>query len=100
MTTCGAHEREADEPTVVYRAEYNPDDGTALSTSVLMALESVPEFDMEDGDTVVFDYIDLDALDDLFRPASAGDRGAHVTFPAGEYSVTVSATGEITVREC
>lgn len=98
MTTGGEHELERDDdPSIVYQTIH--DDDTELSTSVLMALESVPEFDMEDTDNVVFDDIDLDALDDLFRSANGTERDGRVVFPAGQYDVTVTAAGQITIRK-
>lgn len=98
MTMGGEHEMEADD-SVVYQTEHDPADGTELSTSVLMALDSTPGFDIEDSDSIVFDTIDLEALDDLFRPATESQPCGHVTFPADEYKVTVTAANQITVRE-
>lgn len=87
------------ETSVVFKTEHDFDDGTKLSTSVLMALESIQGFDMEDSENVLFDYVDLEALDDLFHTANGTSPSGHVTFPAGEYDVTVTASGLITVRE-
>lgn len=83
--------------TVVYRSTEDLE-RTELSTAVLTALGSVPGYDLEDGDTVVFDHIDLDALDELFGHASTGDSRGRVTFPIDGYRVTATAGGEITVR--
>lgn len=80
--------------TVVYQTTANLDE-TELSTAILMALDSVPGFDIENSEAVIFDSVDLDALDELFT-ASDSHRG-QVTFPAGEYQVTATAGGEITV---
>lgn len=63
-----------------------------------MALDSVSGYDVENSDTVVFDHVDLDALDELFNtPDDEVPRG-RVTFPVEQYEVTVTATGEITIR--
>lgn len=83
------------EGAVVYRSTGN--DHTELSTSVLMALDSVPGYDMENSETVVFDHIDLDALDELFSQAERTSRQQKVTFPVADYKVTATATGEITI---
>lgn len=99
MTTGGEHGCETRGDSIVYQTEHDPDGGTELSTSVLLALEELPEFDLENSENVVFDDIDLDALDDLFRPVNGDSRSGHVTFPAGQYDVTVTATGQITVWE-
>lgn len=82
--------------TVVYQTTVNLAE-TELSTAVLMSLESIPGYDIENGDTVVFDSIDLDALDELFTTTTDTPRGC-VTFPVDEYQLTVTASGEITIR--
>lgn len=70
-----------------------------LSMRVLAALDSVPGYDLENSETVIFDNIDLDALDELFRSADESPRRGHVTFPVDRYEVTVTANGEVTVTE-
>jgi hypothetical protein len=95
-TEDGNDRTESDGP-VVYRSTVDPDEETPFSTGVLMALDSVPGFDVEDSDTVVFDHVDLGALDELFRPVD-GESQARVTFPVDGYEVTVTAAGEITIR--
>lgn len=82
---------------VVYHTMVDPEE-TNLSTAVLAGLDSVPGYDVEDDDTVVFDRIDLDALDELFNCQKGDDPQGRVTFPIGEYSITATAAGEITVR--
>ena len=100
MTTGGDHAcAGTEDDSLVYQTEHSPDDDIALSTSVLLALEEVPEFDVSDSENVLFDDIDLDALDDLFSPVGGKPRRGHVTFPAGNYSVTVTASGQISIRE-
>lgn len=93
----GDCEAERDGPAV-YRTTVDPHNGTELSTGVLMALDSVPGYDIENSDTVVFDHVDLDALDELFTTGDGTQRQGRVTFPVGRYEVTVTAAGEITVR--
>ncbi len=83
--------------TVVYHSTEDLDK-TELSTAVLAGLDSVPGYDVENGDTVVFDHIDLDALDELFSHAKIGDPRGQVTFSIGGYQVTVTADGEIIIR--
>ncbi|WP_336133562.1 HalOD1 output domain-containing protein [Natronomonas amylolytica] len=82
--------------SVVYRSDSQADQ--KLSTRVLEALDSVPGYDVENSDTVVFDHVDLDALDELFGPANGSPHQGHVTFPVDDYRVTVTADGEVTVR--
>lgn len=82
----------------VYRTQADRDGAPALSTTVLEALDAAPEFDVEDGDTVVFDHVDPDALDDLFSPVSGGNRNGQVQFTVDQYEVTATAAGEVTIR--
>lgn len=89
--------RETDE-RIVYRTTVDPQGGTELSMGVLMALDSVPGYDIENSETVVFEHIDLDALDELFSAVNGTQRLGHVTFPVDRYQITVTAAGEITVR--
>jgi hypothetical protein len=82
----------------VYRTTHDADAGTPLSKAVLDALESVDGFDLVDGSTVIYDAVDLDALDALFgRSGSSPD--AFVSFPLEGYWITVSAGGTVTVRQ-
>lgn len=82
--------------TVVYRSDGQGE--TKLSTRVLEALDSAPGYDVENSDTVVFDHVDLDALDELFASASGEPPQGQVTFPVGQYHVTATAAGEVILR--
>lgn len=98
MSKAGSRDGDCqNEGAVVYRSTGNDHDDTELSTSVLMALDSVPGYDMENSETVVFDHIDLDALDELFSQAQRTSHQQQVTFPVADYKVTATATGEITI---
>lgn len=90
-------DRGADE--VVATAHHDFDAETELSTSVLMALDEVPGYDVESSDDVVVTQIDLDALDALFTPVPEAERVGRLRFPVGEYEVAVTGHGEITVAE-
>lgn len=85
--------------TIVYRTTVDLENGMELSTGILMALDSVPGYDIENSDTVVFDHVDLDALDELFTAVDGTQRQGQVTFPVDRYQVTVTAAGEITVHD-
>lgn len=85
--------------TVVHNSQHDIHGDEELSTSVLMALDSLPEYDVESGDAIVFDHIDLDALDDIFQPVNGTSRNGHVTFSTENYEVTAAADGEITICE-
>jgi len=87
-----------DRDTIVYQTRHDVTVDHSLGTSVLMALDELPELDLENTDTVLFDHIDLDALDDLFRPVTGNKRNGRVTFTIEDYEVTATANGRITIR--
>ena len=91
--------KENENGTIVYRSEPDTHEKTRLSTSILDALDSVPDYNVENSETVVFDHVDLDALDELFTRVDKTSRQGTVTFPVAEYQVTATAAGEITVRK-
>lgn len=84
--------------TIVNRTTVDPENGTELSTGVLMALDSVPGYDIENSDIVIFDHVDLDALDELFTAVDGTPQQGQVTFPVDRYQITVTAAGEITIH--
>jgi hypothetical protein len=67
----------------------------SISTTLVLAVESLAE-----GDDIepLVDRIDPDALDSLFEDHSdsARDEG-QVTFPFGNYSVTLDASGDVRI---
>lgn len=99
MAGCSTSNVQGGAGETVVTAHHDPHDGSELSTSVLMALDEVPGYDIEEADSVVFEQIDLGALDDLFRPIDGTEREGRVTFPIDEYEVTVTAAGEITITD-
>jgi len=93
MSCCENSQSSSD--SILYH-EYHDPAAEDLSTSVLLALDSIPEFDAQDGDSVVYDFVDLDALDALF--AGTTNERSHVTFVIDDLTVTVTAAGEITIQ--
>lgn len=83
---------------VVYRSHHDVGDETELSTSILLALDSIPEFDIEDSETIVFEHVDPDSLDGLFQPVDGRRGDGRITFPVDQYEVTATAAGEITIK--
>lgn len=96
MSHAGQDER-GHEP-LVHRTENDFDYDVDLSTRILLALDSVPGYDVQDGDTVVFDHVDLEALDQLFQPVGGGARDGHARFTVDGFEITATANGAITVR--
>ncbi len=98
MASAGNDETQTeDQREVIYRSMPDESDGGKLSTGILLALDAVPGYDVENSETVVFDHIDLDALDELFSPVSGKPRRGAVTFPIEDYEITATAAGEVTI---
>jgi hypothetical protein len=74
------------------------DETEGVTTNILLALDSLPEFDAESSEGVIFEHVDPDALDALFRSApGAGRTQGSVNFPVGDYRVSVCAQGDVVV---
>lgn len=75
-------------------------DGTAtITTTIVHALASIAETDVSQGEFSLYDSIDPDALDRLFRPKADGTEraGGHVAFAALEHEVFVYANGDVII---
>lgn len=86
---------------------YRPSDSEALSTAVVTAVREASDGDpFEDSTSLseaevrpLYEVIDPDALDSLFRPTPRTDRAeGQVTFRYAGYEVTVSSSEEVSVR--
>lgn len=84
---------------VVYEATYDPAGDVELGTEILLALDSIRGCDVDHGDPLVFEAIDLDALNELFKPVAGSNRNGSVTFTVDEYAVTATAAGEIRITD-
>ncbi len=84
----------------VYRVEHDPDDAAALSTTVIHALADCMGIDVTDCRFSLYDAVDPDALDALFRPRHDGTprTGGLLSFPVDGYYVTVDSSGEILIE--
>ena len=86
---------EYDPETDTYRAVHDFSTDVPLSTTVIMAIEQVAE----GTDDVLYDSVDPDALDDVFRPHSdvAPYRRGHVEFVISGHLITVRSDGVIEI---
>lgn len=84
----------------VYRVEHDSDDPAALSTTVVHALADCMGIDVTDSRLSLYDAVDPDALDSLFRPCHDGTprNGGTLSFPINGYHVTVDSSGEILIK--
>lgn len=84
----------------VYRAYHDPDGPATLSTTVVHALADCMDIDPTDGRITLYDTVDPDALDRLFRPRHDGRprSGGRLSFVVADHYVTVTAGGEILIE--
>lgn len=84
----------------VYRARHDPDGPANLSTTVVHALAECMDVDVTDGSFSLYDAVDPDALDALFRPTGDGTprRGGMLVFYVDEYCVSIYGDGEIIIE--
>ncbi|QLG51198.1 HalOD1 output domain-containing protein [Natrinema halophilum] len=84
----------------VYRATHDPTGPATLSTTVIHALADCMGVDVTDSRVSLYDSVDPDALDKLFRPRHDGTprSGATLSFHVNGYHVRVSGTGEIVIE--
>ena len=82
----------------IYRTEYDPTATDGLVSAITDAVASVSESSPTELEPL-YDSIDVDALSALFAPTVSGEeRRGQVTFPYGDYQITVVADGEQTVE--
>ena len=84
----------------VYRATHDPNGPATLSTTVIHALADCMGTDVTDGYVSLYDTIDPEALDRLFRPRHDGcpRNGGSLSFTVRDHYVTVSSDGEILIE--
>ncbi|MXV61694.1 hypothetical protein GS429_06370 [Natronorubrum sp. JWXQ-INN-674] len=84
----------------VYRVTHDPDGPATLSTTVAHALADCLGTDVTDSRISLYDAVDPDALDQLFRPRHDGRprSGGSLSFAIHEHYVTVKSDGEILIE--
>lgn len=76
--------------------QYRPEERRALSDVILEAIDDQSDEDITRSDFQLYDDVDPDALDDLFRTQNTTD--AVLEFDTGEVHVTVSFSETVDVR--
>ena len=75
----------------------SPSDGAVpLSTAILEAIEDHKDEDLQESDFVLYDDIDPDAIDSLFREASSAETS--VQFNTDDVTVTLWGDGRVEIR--
>ena len=85
--------------TSTYHAQHDFDGPAKLSTTLIHALSEITNIEMTGTESTLFQHIDPDALDSLFRPAgpNAPRSNGHVNFTVWGYNVTVYSNGYIVI---
>lgn len=84
----------------LYRASHDPNGPATLSTTVVHALADCLGIDVTDSRISLYDTVDPDALDTLFRPRHDGSprAGGTLSFVVEGHHVTVHGDGEIVIE--
>ncbi|WP_408956981.1 HalOD1 output domain-containing protein [Natrinema sp. 74] len=84
----------------LYHASHDPDGPAALSTTVIHALADCMGVDVTDSRISLYDAVDPDALDDLFRPRHDGTprTSGTLSFVVNGHHVRVRGDGEILIE--
>ncbi|WP_226039479.1 HalOD1 output domain-containing protein [Natrinema sp. DC36] len=84
----------------LYRASHDPDGPATLSTTVIHALADCLGVDVTDSRVSLYDTVDPDALDALFRPRYNGTprTGGTLSFVVNGHHVRVRGDGEILIE--
>lgn len=84
----------------VYRTVHDPDGSATLSTTVIHALADCMGVDVTDSRLSLYDAVDPDALDALFRPRYDGTprTGGRLSFVVNDHYVTIETDGEILIE--
>jgi len=90
------HQRREAHPYVV---QHDFDGPAELTTTLAHALSDVSGVDVTDTGFTLYDYIDPDALDQLFTPADDGSQRINgtLTFTVWSCQVTVYSDGRIAI---
>lgn len=83
-----------------YYATHDVDGPAEFSTTIVHALSDLAGVDVTDTRSRLYDSVDPDALDRLFRPRLDGTPRAdgHVVFTVWNYRVTAYSDGRIVVE--
>ncbi|WP_121744561.1 HalOD1 output domain-containing protein [Natronorubrum halophilum] len=97
--TDDADDLEYDQTNDRYVFHHETDGSATITTTIVHALSSIADTDVSQGEFSLYDSVDPDALDRLFRQKADGTErsGGHVAFTALEHEVYVYANGDVIV---
>ncbi|WP_135853488.1 HalOD1 output domain-containing protein [Halorussus salinus] len=90
-----------DHSQTVHSAFNDPEDDEPFVQTVLDALAEASDRPVDELSVRLYDVVDPDALNDLFRPTRRGSvrDGGRVAFALGEFAVELHASGHVFVRK-
>ncbi len=96
-TECGPELVQVDPDGEVYRIRHEFGGPRTLSTTVILAVESVSGRSVVDRP--LYEVLDPECLDGLFEPIGGHTEGmrGHIEFPYAGYLIRVDASGEILI---
>jgi hypothetical protein len=83
---------------ILYRTEYDRDRDGSISSAVVEALAAVENVEPENLDVRLYDSVESDALDELYRATAERAEHLRVAFTLGSYEVVLEDGGQIVVR--
>ncbi|UPV75480.1 hypothetical protein M0R89_05275 [Halorussus limi] len=89
-----------DSSQTIHRAFNDPDDDEPLVETVVDALAEASGRPADELSVCLYDAVDPDALNDIFRPTRRGPgrNDGRVAFTIGEFAVDLHASGHVFVR--
>ncbi|WP_137284127.1 HalOD1 output domain-containing protein [Halorussus salinisoli] len=84
---------------ILYRTYHDRNRDGPISDAVVEALAVVENVEPEDLDVRLYDSVDGDALDSLYRTTAERSERLSVTFTIAAYEVEVADDGQVVVRE-
>jgi len=85
--------------TQTYYVKHDFDGSAKLTTTLTHALSDVSGIDVTDTGFTLYDHVDPDALDQLFKPTKDGSQRMNgmLTFTVWGHQVTVYSDGQIAI---
>lgn len=77
--------------------QYSPEEDDCLSNAIVEAVSAAKGRDVSDDDCALYDVVDPDALDDLFRQEHEGE-AIKVEFTTHDAIVVLWGNGKITIE--
>lgn len=98
-TADDANDLQYDQPNDRYVFHHDPESTATITTTIVHALAQIADTDVSQGEFSLYDSVDPDALDRLFRTKADGTErsGGHVAFTALEHEVYVYANGDVII---